>query len=55
MEVILTSALAFVVFLFVAVVVTIKAARPRRDTSLTLDQKTGQYVWDQSEEGEQRQ
>ncbi|UYP68432.1 hypothetical protein OIU14_01385 [Thalassobacter stenotrophicus] len=54
MEVILTIALAFVVFLLVAVIVATKAARPRQGVRLTLDQKTGQYVLDQSDEGERR-
>lgn len=54
MEVILTIALAFVVFLFVAVIVASKAARPRQGARLTLDQKTGQCVWDQADEGERQ-
>ena len=54
MEVILTIAVAFVVFLLVAVIVATKAARPREGVRLKLDQKTGQYVLDQSDQGERR-
>ena len=54
MEVILTIALAFVVFLLVAVIVATKAVRPRHGVRLRLDEKTGQYVRGQPDESERR-
>lgn len=45
MEVVATIALAFIVFLLVVLVVATKGRRPRRGVTLTLDHKSGEYVY----------